>query len=147
MPNIIYTPGLRDLLTHQRTFDEAEYVALLERDTSTYSPSKSHETLLNQEGWQEISVASYSREVIGNVAITADTVNDRVVLDCGNVDFGSLEAGQTAKSVIVARNDGGNLGPLLRIDDDAGDLLPRALGGGNFSVHINATGLITFAQA
>ncbi len=146
MANIIYNAGLRDLLTNARTFDQATYLAILERDTSTYDPDKDDTSLLNQAGWAEISVASYGRQTIGTVSITVDNVNDRAIIDCGNVDFGSLEAGQTAKSVIIARDDSGNLVPLLRIDDDAGDLLPRALGGGNFAVNTHATGLITFTQ-
>ncbi len=147
MANIIYNAGLRDLLTQDRTFDNATYLVLLERDTSTYAPDKDHATLLNQAGWAEISVTSYSRQTVAGVGITADNANDRAIIDCGNANFGNLEAGQTVKSVIVARDDGSNLVPLLRIDDDAGTLLPRALGGGNFAVNIHATGLITFEQA
>ena len=147
MANILYNAGLRDLLTNLRTFDEATYLILLERDTSTYTPDKDHASLLNQAGWAEISVTSYGRQTVAGIDITADNTNDRAIIDCGNADFGSLESGQTVKSIIVARDDAGNLVPLLRIDDDASNLLPRALGGGNFAVNIHATGLITFAHA
>jgi hypothetical protein len=63
------------------------------------------------------------------------------------VEFGSLEAGQTVKAIIIYRDDAGNGVPLLYLDTDAGSLLPRALGGGAFTVTINASGLLTIAQA
>lgn len=146
MANIIYNAGLRDLLTNLKTLDEGAYLFILERSTSTYAPDKDHTTLLNQAGWVEISVAAYARKDVAAVAITADNTNNRAIIDCGDAVFGTLESGQTVKSVIVARNDGGNLVPLLRIDTDEGGLLPRELGGGAFTVQVNAVGLITFAQ-
>ena len=85
--------------------------------------------------------------VLASITVTADDDSDLVKIDCGDVAFGTLETGQTVKSVIVARDDGSNYVPLLRFDTDDTGLLPRALGGGAFAVHINTSGLLRFAQA
>ena len=147
MANIIYNAGLRDLLKGATAIDTGTYKCLLERDTSTYSPDKDDDSLLDQPGFVEISVASYARQILSSITVTADDVNDQAVIDCGDINFGTLEAGQTVKSVIVARDDGLNYVPLLRIDTDSGGLLPRALGGGNFTVQISSNGLIILSQA
>lgn len=147
MANIIYNAGLRDLLVNTKTFDTATYKVLLERSTSTYSPDKDDDSILNAAGLVQITVASYAIQTIASPTITAVDASDLVMLDCGDVAFGSLEAGETVLAAIVYRDDAGNGVPLLRIDTDSGGLLPRALGGGAFTLQINASGLITFAQA
>lgn len=149
MANIIYNAGLRDLLKNSNTFDAGTYKALLVRSTSTYSPDKDHTTISGLTGLVEISVASYSRQTITTPTITADNTSDLVKVDCDDISFGSLESGQTVKAIIIYRfvtNDTDSI-PLLYIDTDSGSLLPRALGGGAFTVQINASGLLTFAQA
>lgn len=147
MANLLFNAGLKDLLTGATAFNAGTYKVLLERSTSSYAPNKDDDTLLNASGLVEVSVASYERKTIGTPTITAVDGSDLVKLDCADVDFGTLEAGQTVKAVIVYRDDGSNGVPLLYFDTDSGGLLPRALGGGNFSITINASGLLTFAQA
>lgn len=149
MANIIYNAGLRDLLVNTKTIDTATYKVLLERSTSTYSPNKDDDTIGGMTGLVEISVASYARVTITTPTITEVDGSDLVKLDFDDVAFGSLEAGQTVLSAIVYRHvgaDGSNV-PLARIDTDSGGLLPRALGGGAFTLQIHASGFITFAQA
>lgn len=149
MANIIFNAGLRDLLKNSKTFDSATYKALLVRSTSTYSPNKDDDTISGLTGLTEISVASYARQSITTPTITEVDGSDLVKVDCDDVAFGSLESGQTVKAVIIYRhvtNDADSI-PLLYIDTDSGSLLPRALGGGAFTVQINASGLLTFAQA
>jgi len=51
------------------------------------------------------------------------------------------------KSLIIYRDDAGNGIPLMRIDADAGGLLPRALGGAAFTITLNAVGLATITPA
>jgi hypothetical protein len=144
--NIIYNAGLRDLLVAAKTFDAGTYKCALERSTSTYTPNKDDDSLLDQAGLVLITVASYSVKTIATPTITAVDASDLVKIDCDDVAFGNLEAGQTVKAILIYRDDGGNGVPLLRIDTDSGSLLPRALGGGAFTISINASGLLTLAQ-
>ena len=147
MSNIIYNAGLRDLLKGATAFDAGTWKVLLERSTSTYSPDKDDDSILDAEGLVQITVATYAIQTIGSPTITEVDGSDLVKVDCADVAFGALEAGQTVKAVIPFRDDGGNGVPLIYIDTDSGGLLPRALGGGNFTIEVNASGLITFAQA
>jgi len=146
MANIIYNAGLRDLFKGANAFDTATYKVLLERSTSSYSPDKDADSILDAAGLVQITVATYAIQTIGGVAITEVDAGDSVKIDCGDVAFGNLEAGQTVLSAIVYRDDAGNGVPLLRMDTDSGGLLPRALGGGAFTLQINASGLLTAAQ-
>lgn len=147
MPNIIYNLGAAQWTDPATGPGVGTWEVLLERSTSTYAPDKDDTTLLNQGGWVEISVATYARQAIASFASTAVHASDLVKHAIANIEFGALEAGQEVKSVILARNDGGNYVPFIRVDTDAGGLLPRDLGGGNFNVNIHADGLLTFGQA
>lgn len=148
MANIIYNAGLRDLLLNGKTFNAGgSYKMALERSTSTYTPNKDDDSILNASGIVWISVASYAIQAIPSPTVAEVDASDLVKVDCDDVAFGNLEAGQTVKAIIVYRDDGANGVPLLRIDTDSGSLLPRALGGGAFTISINASGLLTLAQA
>lgn len=147
MANILYNAGLADLLTTVKAWGAGTYKCALERSTSTYLPDKDDDSLLNQAGLVLITVASYATQTITCIAAVAVDASDLVKLDCNDIAFGNLEAGQTVKAILIYRDDGLNGVPVLRIDTDSGGLLPRALGGGAFTVTINASGLLTFAQA
>jgi hypothetical protein len=147
MANIIYNAGLRDLLKGASAIDTGTYKVLLERSTSTYTPNKDDDSILNASGLVQISVATYEIKTIGSPTITEVDGSDLVKIDCADVAFGNLEAGQTVLAAIVYRDDGANGVPLIRMDTDSGGLLPRALGGGAFTLVINASGLLTIAQA
>src|SRR5690606_20072773 len=56
----------------------------------------------------EISVASYARQTLASKAVNRDTANDRIELDAANLDFGSLESGQTVKAIILYVQVGGD---------------------------------------
>lgn len=151
MANITYNQGIKLLLSAATAWDSsAVYKAMLERSTSTYVPDRDHANLAAFTGFVEISVASYSRKNVVNRTVTVDNANDEVVLDCDDIAFGNLESGQTVKSIIIYQHNSDtdqslNI-PLLRIDTDAGGLLPRALGGGQFTVVINAQGLYRYKE-
>jgi hypothetical protein len=147
MANIVYQSGLVDLLTTAKTWGAGVWKAALERSTSTYASSKDDDSLLDKAGLVLITVAAYVTQTIASPTVAADNSNDRVVISCATISFGNLEAGQTVKSILIYRDDGGNGVPLLRIDTDSGALLPRALGGGAFTVTLNAVGLMTIAQS
>jgi hypothetical protein len=152
MANILYNAGMRDLFVNGKTLATGVYKAMLERSTSTYTPNKDHD-LINPAtdftGFVEITVASYLRKTITTPTVAEVDASDLVKLDFDDVAFGSLEAGQTVKSIIVFRfvTDDTDSVPLARIDTDTGALLPRALGGGAFTLQISASGFITVAQA
>lgn len=147
MANIVYNRGHAEWLDPATGPGVGDWEWILERSTSTYSPDKDDDSLLDQAGWVEISVASYTRQNIANPAWAPDDTSDLATVDIDDVAFGSLEAGQTVKSAILARNDAGNYVPCLRIDTDDSGLLPRALGGGAFTLQINASGLLTYGQS
>lgn len=147
MANIVYQAGLVDLLTTAKTWGAGTWKVLLERSTSTYTPDKDHDSILDQTGLIEISVATYVRQTIASPTVTTVDASDKIMIDCADIAFGNLEAGQTVKGVIVYRDDGSNGVPLLRIDTDTGGLLPRALGGGAFTINLNVGGLLTIAQS
>ena len=147
MANIVYNQGHAEWLDPATAPGVGDWEVLLERSTSTYSPDKDDTSLLDKSGWVEISVFTYVRQNVAGPTWTAVHASDLVKVDINDVAFGNLEAGQTVLSIIVARNDAGNYVPFLRLDTDSGSLLPRALGGGAFTVQINASGLLTLAQA
>lgn len=146
MANIVYNKGLAQWTDPATGPGVGDWEWLLERSTSTYSPDKDDESLLDKAGWVELSVASYVRTDLAGFSSAAVHASDLAKHDVNDVAFGTLEAGQTVKSAILARNDAGNYVPALRVDTDSGALLPRALGGGTFTLQINASGLLTFAQ-
>ena len=147
MANIVYNKGLAQWLDPATGPGVGDWEWILERSTSTYSPNKDDESLLDKAGWVEISVASYAKTDLANPTFAAVHASDLAKVDCDDVAFGNLEAGQTVKAAILARNDSGNYVPVLRIDTDSGGLLPRALGGGAFTLQLNTSGLLTVAQA
>ena len=147
MANILYQAGLVDLLTTAKTWGAGAWKVALERSTSAYTPNKDDDSLLDQAGLVLITVASYATQTTATPTVVVDDVNDRIVIDCATIAFGALESGQTVKSILIYRDDAGNGVPLMRIDTDAGALLPRVLGGGTFTVVLNAVGLMTIAQA
>lgn len=147
MANIAYNLGLAKWLDPATGPGVGDWEWILERSTSTYSPDKDDDSLLDQAGWVEIDVASYARVDLASTTFAAVDASDVAKVDCADVSFGSLEAGQTVKSAILALNDAGNYVPFLRIDTDSGGLLPRDLGGGAFTLQINTDGLFTVGQA
>lgn len=147
MANIVYNKGLAQWLDPATGPGVGDWEWILERSTSTYTPNKDDDSLLNQSGWVEITVATYARTNLAGTTFADVDASDLAKVDCSDVAFGNLEAGQTVKAAILARNDAGNYVPVLRIDTDSGALLPRALGGGAFTLQINASGLLTVAQA
>lgn len=147
MANIIYNKGAAEWFAPATGPGVGDWEVILERSTSTYSPNKDDESLLDKTGWVEITVAAYARQDIASFTSAAVHASDLAKHDIADVSFGNLEAGETVKAVIIARNDAGNYVPFIRIDTDSGGLLPRALGGGAFTVQINASGLLTIAQS
>lgn len=149
MANRLYNAGLRDLFKNGRTIDNATYKALLVRSTSTYSPNKDDDTISGMTGLVEISVASYTRQTIANPTVVEVDASDAVKIDFDDIAFGTLESGQTVLAIIIYRhvtNDTDSV-PLAYIDTDSGGLLPRALGGGSFTVQINSSGFLQVTQA
>lgn len=155
MANIIYTKFFERTLTANMDLDAAGTVirCLLERSTSSYTPNKDHDFLdsFTTGSGVEVSVASYARQTVATKAVNIDDANDRVEFDFDNVSFGALETGQTVDALIFYQETGGDDttpedDPLICYIDTATGL-PAVLGGGTFSVTIDAEGLIQFAQA
>lgn len=150
MANIVYNKGLAEWMDPATGPGVGDWEWILEDSTSTYSPDKDDDSLLDQTGWVEIddgTITSYARQDIANPSFADVDGSDVAKVDIDDVAFGALEAGATVKSAILARNDAGNYVPFLRIDTDSGGLLPRALGGGDFTLQINTSGLFTIGQA
>lgn len=148
MANIVYTKFLAEMAENDLDWETSVIRCLLERDTSAYAPDKDDDFLdsFTGGGGVECTVASYSRTVMAAGAVNIDDANNRVELDCDNIAFGNLEAGQTIKALIFYQQIGGDdTTPatdvlICYIDTAAG--LPAALGGGAFNVTIDAEGLI-----
>jgi hypothetical protein len=150
--NILYTKQFE--LAYKGDFDwEADTIrCLLERSTSSYTPDKDHDFLDSFTGGSgvEISVSSYARQTIASAAVNIDDANDRVELDMGDIDFGTLESGQTVRAMIFYKQFGGDdttpeNDPLIAYIDTATGL-PAVLGGGTFSVTIDSEGFIQLSQ-
>jgi hypothetical protein len=93
---------------------------LLLRDTSTYVFNKAHDFISDifGNGGVEISVASYLRQTLGSKAVTVDDTNHRGVFDCANIQFGTLESGQTVEAALFYKhitNDADSI-PLLFVN-------------------------------
>ena len=146
MPNIVFTRFFERAFSGNLNWASAVVRCLLERSTSTLSPNKDLDYVSDLTGLVEISVASYARQTLANKSIVIDDANDRIELDCDDLAFGNLETGQTARALIFYIQTGGNDSTpaddalVLYIDTATG--LPATLGGGAFSVQINAEGLI-----
>lgn len=150
MANTIFTRFFERVASGNLNWASAVVRCLLERSTSTYSVNKDHDYVSDLTGLVEVSVASYARQTLGSCAVNVDDANDRVELDCADISFGSLETGQTAKALIFYVQTGGNDSspsddPLVAYMDTATGL-PATLGGGTFSVTIDAEGLIQLSQ-
>ena len=153
MANIIYNKFFEQVTNGSADLDAAGLVVrcLLERDTSTYTPNKDHDFRGDLTGLVEITVASYLKQTVTAKAITINDTDDRVDWDFADIDFSTLETGQTVEALIFYIQVGGDdatpaTDPLVaRIDTATG--LPAVLGGGNFSVVIAATGFMHFQQA
>jgi hypothetical protein len=80
---------------------------LLLRSTGTYVPDPDHKTLADifSNGGVEISVTSYLRQSIANRVAGYDDTNNRGYLDCDNINFGTLESGQTVVSYVIFENN------------------------------------------
>lgn len=153
MANIIYTRFFSNIATADQDWNNAGTVirAMAERDTSTYTPNKDHDFVGDLTSFVEITSSGYSRQTVSNKAVNIDDANDRVELDFDDISFGSTVAsGQAAEALIFYQQTGGddlspNDDPLIcRIDTATG--LPATLGGGAFSVTINAEGFIQLSQ-
>lgn len=92
-------------------WDGAQVVkALIERSTSTYAPSRNHNFLdaFTGGGGVELSVATYARQTVGTRGVTKNDTDRRIELTAANLSFGNLEAGQTAKALLIYIQTGGN---------------------------------------
>lgn len=154
MSNLIYTNGQYNVQKNDLDWETAVICVLLERSTSSYTPNKDHDFLdaFTTGGGVEISVASYARRTLTTPTINKNDALDQTELDCSNIAFGSLEAGQTVKALIVYVQIGGDdTTPeddilLAYIDTVSGAALPVALGGGAFNITVNGQGMFKVAQ-
>ena len=154
MSNLIYTNGQYNVQKNDLDWETAVICVLLERSTSAYVPDKDHNFLdaFTGGGGVEISVAGYARRTLTSTAINKNDALDQTELDCNNVAFGSLEAGQTVQALIIYAQIGGDDSTpeddilLARIDTDSGAILPVALGGGAFNITVNGQGLFKVSQ-
>lgn len=153
MANFVFTKALAAIAAGDLDLNAAGTVvrAMLERSTSTYSPSKDHDFVSDLTGFVECSVMSYARQTLATKAVNIDDANDRAEFDADDVSFGNLESGQTVKGIILYQQTGGNDSSagddvlIAYIDTATG--LPATLGGGAFTITIDAEGLIQFASA
>jgi hypothetical protein len=150
MANIIYTNFITQMGKNNIDWETANIYCMLERSTSTYTPNRDHDSLvdLDTDGFVEISVASYERQLITGAVVANDDANDRAEFDFNNISFGNLEPGQTVNALIFYVEGGltgtDTTGDLLicYIDTDANTILPAPLGGGSFDITVNAEGFI-----
>ena len=154
MSNVVYTNGQYNVQKNDLDWETAVICVLLERSTSTYVPDQDHDFLdaFTTGGGVEISVASYARRTLTSPSINKNDSLNQVELDCSNIAFGSLEAGQTAKALILYVQIGGDDSTpeddilLAYIDTDGNGILPVALAGGAFNITVNGQGLMKIAQ-
>lgn len=95
---------------------------MLLRDTGAYTFDPDDDTINDiLATGVEISVGSYSRQTIGSKVVSVDDTNDRGAFDCANIQFGSLEAGQTVEAIVVYKHvtDDSDSIPLLYINGKA----------------------------
>jgi hypothetical protein len=105
MSRILYQNGL-----HKVNWASDVIRVLLERSTSAYAPDRDHDFLdaFTGGGGVEISVASYARQTLANAAKNVDDTKNQIEYDADNLAFGTLEAGQIVKAMIVYRQTGGS---------------------------------------
>lgn len=83
---------------------------LLFRDTDAYAEDPDHDFLDDWSGGGgvEISVASYARQTLASATRTVDNTNNLIKLTSSDVDFGTLESGQTVGGYIIYKQVGGD---------------------------------------
>lgn len=152
MANIVFNKFLAERDKGNVDLDAAGTVVrvALERSTSTYVADKDHEYMDDLTGFNECSVASYARQTLANKSIEEDDANDRSEFHADDVAFGALESGQTVKGYLLYIQTGGNdatpADDLLICYVDTATGLPAVLGGGDFTLRVNAQGILQTAQ-
>lgn len=155
MANLIFN-GFQELMAKNDLDWEADvFRILLVRDTTAYTPDVDDTNLdaFTGGGGVEITVASYARQTLASCSITRDDANDQIEFDCTDVAFGNLESGQTVQALLIYQQVGGDDATpatdviVMYIDTDSGAQLPVALGGGAFTVSLDAEGLMKMSQA
>lgn len=153
MANVLYNKFLAERDKGNVDLDAAGTVmrVMLERSTSTYSANKDHEFVDDLTNFVECSVASYARQTVANKLIEEDDTNDRSELHFDDVEFGALETGQIVKGYVIYLQTGGNdsspADDLLVAYVDTATGLPATLGGGDFTLRVNAQGVLQTQQA
>ena len=81
------------------------------------------------------------RKTLASKAIATDTANNRAEFDCADVTWTSIDAG-TAAAAIVIKEGGANdtTSRLIAYIDSGG--FPKTTNGGDFTIQVNAEGLI-----
>jgi hypothetical protein len=92
--------------------------------------------LLAIGGVAELTAAGYARQSVGTVTYTQDNANDRVNIDCPQVDFGALSTGGGGDVVVavVFYLDGANDGARFPLSYHG--ISTQALNGGTFSIAV-----------
>ncbi len=111
---------------------------------SSYTPTAAQIRALNvandlTPGTNEISVSGYARQTVGSKTTTEVDASDRVELDCADVTFTALVAGQTFDKVFFIKfgtndTDSEVLGVY--------DVTATPTNGGDVTITIDSTGAI-----
>lgn len=138
----LYTHGADAMGGGAWTTDTFEFLLL---KGTGYTPNKDHHFVSElTPASNECSVASYSRVTMTSPVRTPDTTNDKVIYDCDNIDFGSLESGETVTGLVLYKFVTDDSDHILVAHFDLGTL---PLTGSSFQVIVGTGGVMDLAQA
>lgn len=120
-----------------RNWEVETFKALLV--TASYTPDKDHE-FVDDVSANELSGTGYSRATIANPDRSVNTTDDVIVYDCDDVEFGTIDTGETARYMIL----------YMEVNDDSDspvvawfDIGSQPTNDAPFVVEVAASGLVT----
>jgi hypothetical protein len=107
----------------------------------TYTPDKDHNTWADVSS-NEISSAGYvaGGQELANLAATEDDAGDKAFLDCDDLSWSGITLTDARYLVLYDTSDSDN---IIAVYDFGTN---QAITAGNFTVSINALGLLSLAQ-
>lgn len=101
---MIYLNWLSRVFARTTGWDGASNVyARLEADTSTYSFDPDHATMddVYDAGFVEVTASGYAGPVlVTGKAVSADYINNRILLSCNDLNFGEITSGTVIKGIL-----------------------------------------------
>lgn len=140
MASGMYNTGKESLVDGTIVWGTSDMRVLLVTSGYTFDPDHDFVADLTP-GSNEISVAGYSRQVLGGEVVVVDDANNRVEFDATDVVFSGLAAGQTIAAAVVYLHTGSDATAQLLAYIDLAD---TPTNGGDVTIQWDPEGIFYF---